>query len=205
MAHSRCVAEHCRAETGRAAAWAGAARGSRICPDCRRRLTAAVERLPGLYDDSEDMLTGPRRSGSERVRGSRPGDLSLDSGVMAARSAMLGVTSSWAGFIADRRAVENRPRRSVPDLARFLLHHLDWLVRQDAARDAFNELTAVTRSAEDAIDPGRRDRIEIGPCDRPQCEGTVYAMPPEVGCDRGHRWSPSEWLLLSRRLGAAAR
>ncbi|MGI5237984.1 hypothetical protein [Dactylosporangium sp. CA-139066] len=152
-------------------------------------------------------MTGPRRSGPERARGALPTGVSLNPALVSARAAMLSVTSSWAAYVADRRTIAQRPRRAVPDLARFLLAHMEWLAGQDAARDAFAELTAVARAAEEAIDPPAAGRIEVGACDRSGCDGTVYAMPRrnavpgDVACDRGHRWSPSEWLLLIRRLG----
>jgi hypothetical protein len=209
MATNSCVVDRCRAAGGGPATWTGATRGSRICPDCRRRLSAAATRLPGLYRDCEDALTGPRSSSSERVRGALPAGVSLNPAAVAARATMLRVTSSWAAYIADQRAIPRRPRRAMPELAAFLLANLDWLAGQDTARDAYAELTAAVEEAEKAVDPPAAGRIEIGPCDQPGCDGTIYAVPRrtsqpgEVACGRGHRWPPSEWLLLSRRLGHA--
>jgi hypothetical protein len=206
MAEQWCVVESCpgfRAESG--SAWSGSLRGSRACAACLAQLGRVVARLPGLYRDCEDLLARrPRHGPAQRVRGPRPGGISLDDAIVAARSDIMLVTASWAGLVADHHPSVTRPERDVQVLSRFLLTHLTWLAGKPCVMEAAAELGQVTRAAEQALDRCTGDRRALGMCDRPGCNGTVYAgggRAAHVGCDRGHRWKPSEWLLLSRRLG----
>jgi hypothetical protein len=172
-------------------------------------LRTNIKRLPELYRDCEEMLLANRRArGFERVRGGTPGGVSLDDAVVAARSEMLTVASSWAGLIVSERPVARRPRRRVTDLSRFLLTHVRWLAGHPAINDAVTEIAQVVATAQEAIEP-RPGRLELGSCEHPGCGGAIYATinggsaPAGIRCERGHVWRPNEWLLLDRRLAQA--
>jgi len=210
MAPESCVRDSC----GRALEVAGptAAEGNdggRLCAACFDLLRTSVEQLPELYHDCEEMLLANRRTrGFERVRGGSPGGVSLDDAVVAARSDMLTVASSWAGLIVSERPVARCPRRRIRELSRFLLTHLRWLAGHAAIDDAVTEIAGVVAAAREAIEP-RLGRLELGPCDHAGCGAAIYATigagsaPAGVRCERGHVWRPHEWLLLDRRLGRA--
>jgi hypothetical protein len=174
----------------------------KACASCVERLADDLARMPGLYRACEEALTPATRGLTEKVCGGRRfGGVALDGAALSARSSMMTILSSWAGYVADRRRLSARPHRDVTALADFLLSHLTWLSTQPAIQDAAGEFHEVVRGAEKAVDPCS-DRLDLGPCDHPGCGARVYAdigSGGEVGCDRGHRRGPSEWLLLRRR------
>src|SRR5262249_48124269 len=137
--------------------------------------------------------------------------ISLNEDIVAARATMLAVASSWAGLVADEKAVAARPRRSVSNLSRFLLAHLDWLSRHAPGGAAVGALDQAVRAAEAVCMGHTGARRELGSCSEPGCTGLVYATvgaaddPSGVSCDRGHRWRPNEWLLLAHRLARPRR
>jgi hypothetical protein len=183
-----------------------AVRPTLLCTECLDKLRRNLVRLPGLYRECEEHLDNRRARGVERIRGGMVRGISLNEDIVAARATMLAVASSWAGTVADERAVAARPPRSVSDLSRFLLAHLDWLAGHCAVGDAAVELDQAVTAAE-AVSIGRTgDRLKLGPCSEPGCTGLVYATtgaaagPSGVSCDRGHRWRPNQWLLLAHRL-----
>lgn len=178
----------------------------RICFTCMDELRRAVRRLPELYQNCEEMLVHRRTRGIERIRGGTPGGVALDDTIVAARSEMLAVASSWACLVADERAVAVRPRRTVGELSRFLLANLRWLAGHTAVDEAAAEITRVVRVAQDAVESRPSQRLELGPCEENGCGAALRATigaasaPTGVCCDNGHRRLPSEWLLLDRRL-----
>jgi hypothetical protein len=124
---------------------------------------------------------------------------------------MLAIVSGWAGLVAERRPASKRPRRDIAELSGFLLSHLHWLAEEPAVVDAAKEICGIVRTAENAIEPPGATRLELGRCDKPDCDAIVYAtmgatsQPTRVGCEHGHLWRPDEWLVLGLRLERAAR
>jgi hypothetical protein len=182
--------------------------GDGLCASCRSRLAGQLQVLPGLYQRCEGILVNRRAAGFERIRGGLPGGINLNDAAAAVRAKTMSVLASWAGLVVDERRLSKPPRRDVRSLARFLTKQLDWLAGHPAAGDAAAEIAGLVQSAEDAISPRGAARMELGPCDRSGCGGTVLVTARgdsgtgsvQVGCDAGHMWPTHRWLMLQHRI-----
>ncbi len=206
MSQEWCAVESCPRYRRERLAPSNNEKGNRLCAGCLEQLKDNLAKLPGLYCDCEEMLVNGGARGIERVRGGTPKGVSLNDAIVAARSEMLAVASSWAGLVVDERRLPARPHRTVSELSRFLLTHLLWLARHSAANDAVREIVRVVKTAEEALEPYSSRRVELGSCQESECNAKIYATigatsrPTRVSCDRGHLWRPNQWLVLGRRL-----
>ena len=175
-------------------------------PAVRQVLTG----LPTVYQDCEAALVRGKGPVQQRVsRNPTARGIALQEDVVTARSDILGALSVWSALVADEQAVP-RPRRRQPrDLARFLLSHLDWLLRHPAGPDFCAEILAVARRAETVLHRMATPQVDLGLCIQTGCGsalgfcetlGTGRRVLPEIRCASGHSWPPSQWLRLSRRI-----
>ncbi|MGW2552551.1 hypothetical protein [Streptomyces sp. NPDC001635] len=184
-----------------------AAAGSRLCPNCRLRLTHDLQRLPRLHDECGRLLTGTDRPRDRTSGGPLPG-MPFNTAAADARSAIVGLLRSWAALVIEERGV-GAPRDTPPRLAALLLVHLDWLASHPAAGELSDEVSRCVRLARQVIDPAPRRRVPVGDCVVPGCRGVLLAAARsgstagtvEVGCDADpeHRWSGQEWLRRGGR------
>ncbi|GAA2427670.1 hypothetical protein [Streptomyces macrosporus] len=213
-----CPGSGCRAPDDRGAERPRTTAGGRLCPACRSRLAADLRRTPRLYDACGRVLGGGRAEPRERTSGGRyPSGMPFNTAAFEVRSAILGVLSSWTALVTEERGV-TPPPRAVPELAAFLVRHLDWLAAHRAAGDLADEVGLLVRRARRLADPDPVRRVRIGRCAEPGCAGTLTARlgsdapgAAEIRCDAdtAHRWAGHEWSRLGRRLhrgepGAAA-
>jgi hypothetical protein len=187
--------------------------GLQLCWPCLQRAKECLTLLPSLYNACEIALCVPlSRSIFERISGSRGTGLPLGEAAADARDAIRRVLASWASLVVDGRSITFAPRRAVPDVARFLGTHLDWLAAHPAAADFADEVNDLTAMARRAIEPGSARRIEPRRCIEPGCGGLLAhrgrvdgdVRRAEIHCDAGHVWRADEWLLLGHRIEGAA-
>lgn len=153
--------------------------GIRLCGDCLFALTAALASLPGLYEECGRVLSGARtRRWEERPSAGGPQrGIPLNTAAADVRSAMLRVLASWSGLVVDERGVA-APRREVPELAGFLLRHVDWLAAHDAVADLTAEASRLARRARRVVEPPPASGVPVGPCPVEECAGTLLAHGP---------------------------
>ncbi len=179
-------------------------------PSCLRAegLRVALRKVVNFHHESEHELTSSAHGLRERVSGSRPMGITLDESVLALRSRITELLTSWARLVIEERGVAAPRNRSVPGLAEFLGRHLSWLTEHPAGPDFDREVTALMRSCHSVREETRSARRELGGCPEPGCSGTLYAVlrPTEsapgrpgsgVVCDQGHAFAPHDWLLLA--------
>ncbi|MFF5002828.1 hypothetical protein ACFY3G_08390 [Streptomyces phaeochromogenes] len=185
-----------------------AARGHRLCPDCRDRLIAELRQLPRLHEECGRLLggsDGPR----ERTSGGPLPGLPFNTAAADVRSAIAGVLRSWSSVVVEERRT-SAPPTNVETLAAFLARHCDWLTAHQAAPELSQETALLVRDARRVIDPSPLRRVPIGACVEADCQGGLVALvrphradtPLEIRCEAApaHRWSADEWLSLSRLL-----
>jgi hypothetical protein len=188
--------------------------GGRLCRACTDLLVTQAGRLPALFVECGRRLSAPGERHAERVSGgSAPTGLPFNAAAAEARSAIVGVLSSWSALIADGRRISG-PRRDVGSMSAFLVRHADWLRGHEAAGDGSRELDQLTRQARRVVEPEDMSRVRVGACVELGCSGDLVALVrkdqrrnahTEVRCSReaGHRWSGHEWLALGNRMARA--
>lgn len=207
MAMARCQAKHCRRDQQAAKPEPRrAAHGLQLCDVCVDRLVADLTRIPGLHAECEEVLVQPRRKWRERVRESDHGDIQLDQAALGARSAIIGVLSSWVALVAEERGIGAPRRRQAEPLAAYLRLHVDWLAAHATAPDFAAEIAELAGVAHTAARPKPVLRFTAGSCTTAGCRHTVQAtiypedesQPHQVACDAGHSVPRHQWLLLAR-------
>jgi hypothetical protein len=179
------------------------ARGMSICPTCLTLVEETLIELPALFELCAHALDLRPNVLRERVSGHRPHGTVLHDKVASVRSEILGVLAAWAGLVASERGVVAPDGMDVRKLVGFLAIHLHWLCGHAAAPDFVDQLTHLTETANEAIQPPAGFRVAVGTCPGPGCDRTVYAEahregaePYEVSCEAGHVWAPEHWLYL---------
>jgi hypothetical protein len=177
-------------------------------------LATQAGRLPALFVECGRRLGARGERPAERVSGgSAPNGLPFNVAAAEARSAIVGVLSSWSALIADGRRIAG-PRRDVGSMSAFLVRHVDWLRAHEAAGEGSRELDQLTRQARRVVDPEELSRVKVGTCVEAGCSGDLVALVrkdqrrsshTEVRCshEAGHRWSGHEWLALGNRMARA--
>ncbi|MFJ3819951.1 hypothetical protein [Streptomyces nodosus] len=79
--------------------------GSRLCPNCRLRLTHDLRRLPHLHDKCGQLLTGVDRPRDRTSGGGSVPGLSFNTAAAEARSGITGILRSWAALVVEERGV----------------------------------------------------------------------------------------------------
>ncbi|MFK4071306.1 hypothetical protein [Streptomyces sp. NPDC029674] len=186
----------------------GAVAGSLLCDPCVRKLELDLRALPGLHQEGlHHVLATSRRRNPTKVSGSRRRD-HLNVSALDARSNIVAILESWAGYVADELGTAP-PARSVPHLACFLLLHLEWLTAQPPALDFAEEIQSLHVELLRVIDPEQGERNPLTTqCVVDNCTGTIDASPQNtrhsgtagkkssISCSAGHSWEIREWLVL---------
>ncbi|WP_437075596.1 hypothetical protein [Streptomyces sp. enrichment culture] len=160
--------------------------------------------LPGLYQESlHHVAPIARRVNQTRVSGSRNRDR-LDLSVLDARNNIMTILESWSVFVTEKLG-NDAPARSVPNLSRFLLRHLEWLVAQPPAADFADEIDGLRLELLHTIDPAPGEHhVSSRECVVDDCTGTINTSPQRIGntgkrsiqCSSGHTWEMHEWITL---------
>lgn len=223
----RSLPAECTSKRCRRAARSGAPRrrtarqGARLCGSCLRGLAADLAALPGLHEESEQHLVLPARQGGlARVTGHRPDAPPVSEAALEARHDAVVRLASWAGLVreaADREEATDRgeptarkeapPQRTVPELAAFLVRHIDLLAAHPAAGPAADEIARLVTALRLVVAPPKPELVPLGRCVEPGCEAEV-TLPERGGddlvlrgpmCRAGHVLTPRQWLLVNRR------
>ncbi len=146
----------------------------------------ALSTLPLLYSRCEVAMQPVRAGGVVREHtGRRATGLPLRAAAFDARARILGVLASWAGLVSAEREVP-APRRTVPELARFLAAHRDWLAGHPGGADFVAELSELVASASEVLqEPGHT--VLTGHCPIDGCQAPVRIKPSgaAVRCEAG--------------------
>lgn len=181
-----------------------ASTGSVLCGPCITQLEGNLRALPALYQESlYHVAPISRRMNQTRVSGSRSRD-HLNMSVIDTRHNILSILDSWSGFVVEKLG-KDAPTRSVPQLARFLLRHREWLATQPPAADLADEIDALRLEMLGTIDPAPSEHH--GPsreCVVDDCTGTINTSSQRSGnaarrsiqCSSGHTWEMHEWITL---------
>jgi hypothetical protein len=175
-----------------------------LCAACISQAERNLRALPALHQEClHHVSPARRRTNPTRVSGSRRQD-HLNISVLDARYNILATLESWSDVVVEKLGV-TAPARSVPQLARFLAQHLQWLARQPPAGDFARETASLVADVRGTIDPdpGGLHRL-IRRCVVDHCGGTISAGPGNSGkpgngsieCSAGHSWETHEWLAL---------
>lgn len=186
------------------------ASSSRLCGSCVRDARRAVGELSALYRACEPTPAAAGWNPYGKISSSRRVDLPLNETAMAVRADILTLLASWAGLVAMERGLgpEQRPARNVDALCAFLGHQVTWLAAHPAAADFVEETARLAQRARSCATRDGQARIEIGRCVVSGCDAPVHALTnadaaatgTSVSCAAGHRWPPSHWILLAKRL-----
>ncbi|MEU6995007.1 hypothetical protein ABZ953_30670 [Streptomyces sp. NPDC046465] len=179
--------------------------GALLCDPCIDRLERNLRALPGLHQEGlHHVLATGRRRNPTKVSGTRRRD-HLNVSALDARSNIVAILESWAGYVADELGIP-APARAVPRLAGFLLQHLSWLKTQPPAADFAAEIQGLHVELLRVIDPELNERDPLTRrCVVDSCTGTINASPQNAGiagkkssisCSSGHSWEIREWLVL---------
>ncbi|MEU9313952.1 hypothetical protein [Streptomyces sp. NPDC048256] len=183
-----------------------AAAGSLLCAACVGQVERSLRALPGLHQESlHHVAPTPRRTNPTKVSGSLRRDR-LNISVLDARHNILATLESWSEIVVEQLMV-SAPARSVPQLARFLTRHLEWLAAQPPAADFADEIENLVVELRSTIDPDPSGlHALIRKCVVDNCGGTISASLKNIGnsgsrsieCSAGHSWEMTEWLNLRR-------
>ena len=178
--------------------------GSVLCAACISQSARNLRVLPGLHQECLHHVSPTyRRTNPTRVSGSRRQDY-LNISVLDARHNILATLESWSEIVVEKLRVP-APARSVPQLARFLTRHLEWLAAQPPAADFADEVESLVAELRSTIDPEPGElRTLIRRCVAEGCDGMISAAPQGGGgaggnviaCSAGHSWEMHEWLNL---------
>lgn len=214
-----------------------AADGLMLCRYHAERIGADALEAAALDPDLALALTG---QGEPGVRGDH-GGLSLNDQAAEARTMLRAILSGWCRLIAEERGItlpgawrwmlqplpdgvegplvtfrRFHVSESIEALARYVVHHGQWLAAHPAAADCSAELRDLLRQCRAAAYPSGTRIVPVGLCpvvddDGMPCDGKLRAMirpgesllPSAVGCDvdEAHRWAASEWRALGRTMG----
>ncbi|MFD5899734.1 MULTISPECIES: hypothetical protein [unclassified Streptomyces] len=185
----------------------GAAAGPVLCGPCLGRVEGQLRALPALHQECLHQASPTvRRTNPTKVSSSRGRGDHLDISVLDTRHHIRAILQSWSGLVVDK-LVTAPPPRTVPDLARFLSRHLQWLAAQPSAPDFADEIDALVAELRQTLDPEPGDlRALIRQCVVGGCAGTISALPRGGGsagagpitCSAGHSWELADWLGLRR-------
>lgn len=181
-----------------------AATGSVLCLPCAAQTESNLRALPGLYQESlHNVAPISRRPHQTKVSGSRSRD-HLNMSALDTRHNILTVLESWSAFVAEEIGTVP-PARTVPDLAHFLLRHLEWLAAQPPAGDFADEIEDLRAELVRTVDPGPGEpRATVRQCVVGGCTGTITTSAQRTGsagrssirCSSGHSWDVHEWITL---------
>jgi hypothetical protein len=182
----------------------GAQPGSVLCSPCLRQVAGNLRALPGLHQEClHHVSSTSRRSNPTKVSGSRRQD-HVNLGALETRHHILATLESWSEIVVEKRRVA-APDRGVPQLARFLTLHLEWLAAQLPAADFADEVESLVAQLRATIDPDPDHSPDLArECVVEDCGGTITVRPAHgrsagsrsIECSAGHFWEMHEWLNL---------
>ncbi|GGH93847.1 hypothetical protein ACFFGR_09345 [Arthrobacter liuii] len=151
-----------------------------ICPGCTETLDRALGDIDALLEDLDTALA--RQSKKRPARGNHPRDdkpLPYDLGASRAASELKAVLVGWARLVSEERGVPLTCRDTSQSISAWLMHHVHWLSRHDAAPDAYSEIVGAVNNIRRTIDIAP-DTTYIGPCyavvEGVECTETLWGI-----------------------------
>lgn len=154
-----------------------------ICTDCVTTLDRALGDLDWLLDELDTTMT--RQTKTRPARGNQTSDgPPMPYNVRASDTArdLRVLLKDWVSLIAEGLAGEGKfvalpTPATAKTLSSWLMHHVTWLSRHDAAADAYSEIVGAVNNIRRTIDIAPDTRY-IGPCysliDGVECPETLY-------------------------------
>ena len=213
-----------------------------ICADCADVLDRSLGDLGSLLEDLDTALARQSRKrparGVNMERDDKP--LPYDIGASRAASELKGYLVGWARLVSEERPSAKRQYRrgkilvtldgkpvllhldhtpltcedNSSSIADWLMHHVAWLARHEAAADAYSEIVGAVNNIRRTIDIAPDTRY-VGPCgatfevdggadykETVECTETLYAL--EGSDDAQCRTCGTQWDARSRTLQTLA-
>lgn len=147
-----------------------------VCTHCSGRLERALGDIPALAEELDTVLTKQARYADPEGRGNDPA-LMFNTAASELGWVLRNTLSTWCRLIADERGKELPGNDTPAAIARWLLHHVEWLRHHRAGHEAVEEITSVVNQIRKAIDRPAA-RIYVGPCR--ECETDMYGRPDSI-------------------------
>lgn len=167
------------------------------CAGHRAKIEQMIAELPALYDDLGIALTSSERHGGHDGKNTRSATtgININERVLEARQEVhnelvrmvrdveeaRGITGpqQWAlvGPPPGHEGPANREQLAadtVPAMTMWLLRQLDWLCEQPDVDETHDNLFRLTADCRWLAAPSYRPRLEIGPCGKDDCPGTLW-------------------------------
>jgi hypothetical protein len=166
----------------------------RLCRAHRRRLEHDLADLPRLHAELGDALTpGSSGGGYVTIGGGIPtGRGTDDAGPLAIHEGRLPINPAvaehrdqikhdlvtWCLFVADQRGLTKLPADTVPDIAKWLLPHVEWIAgHASAAVECPPVMRELVGRARGLLDPKRKlptgERCRMAPDGAERCAGLI--------------------------------
>lgn len=144
-----------------------------VCQHCADKLSRALGDIPALWEELDTVLSKQARYADPEGRGNDPA-LMFDTAASELGWVLRNTLGTWCRLIAEERGKELPEKDSAPAVARWLLHHVEWLRHDRAGQEAVEEITSVVGKIRKAVDRPAA-RIYAGPCR--ECEADMYGKP----------------------------
>ncbi|HEX6968916.1 MAG TPA: hypothetical protein VF174_08940 [Micromonosporaceae bacterium] len=180
-----CVDDGCRGCLPRPAA-----DGRNLCELCTRWLAEDAIQAAFLYGELAERLAASNGAG-EKTSGTRDRGTQLNGKAVQARTLIRHTLVSWCLLIAEERGIST-PADEVKAMGDYVALHAVWLSAYTAAGDCSDELHTLAHGwPRRAAYPNPAKVVEIGPCPKAGCTGTITAIvratdslyPSAVECD----------------------
>jgi hypothetical protein len=144
-----------------------------VCARCAHDLERALGDIPAVVHQLNLTLAKQTRYADRNERGGNEQPLPMDPLASAASSELRAHLVAWVWDIGDRRGwdrpaggIDNPGGEPTTDtLARWMLHHVEWLRHYEHGHYCVEELTGDMRTARRVIDvPANRTTFPVGPC-----------------------------------------
>jgi hypothetical protein len=153
-----------------------------VCARCARDLERALGDIPAVVHQLNLTLAKQTRYADRAERGGNEQPLPMDPQASAAASELRHHLCNWVTIVAETRGLP-LPAAAIyhpggepgmDTLARWMLHHVEWLRHHEHGHVAVEELTGDMRTARRIIDvPANRTTFPVGPCPETLLPGTV--------------------------------
>jgi hypothetical protein len=145
-----------------------------VCQHCAHQLERALGDIPAVVHQLNLTLAKQTRYADRAERGGNEQPLPMDPLASAAASELRHHLCNWVSIVAETRGLP-LPAAAIyhpggepgmDTLARWMLHHVEWLRHHEHGHIAVEELTGDMRTARRVIDvPANRTKFAVpGPC-----------------------------------------
>lgn len=154
-----------------------------LCPGCLDVLRTELRAVSWIVPELEVTLTRQARIGDRNGPRSTEQPLPFDLNASVDLESLRDGLAMWAREIATRRSVEFDAAQDPVAVAQWLLRWPSEMAGHPDAGELHGDVVALTKAARRTIDR-HPERRYLGPCDREDCPGELYAPvhAREVAC-----------------------